>query len=206
MLLLTVALAVEPVTVVAIRRVMEAARGVVTVTARGPVVVVAPGLVTVAVLGPVIEAVLGPVIEAVLGPVIEAALGPVIEAALGPVTVTLLGEGTVTDFTMAGVFLVQVSDSLATITLGTIRAIPITLIPRRTMTIPTLTAGTTAIRITVISTTKTLILARPLQSRSKPLSQDVVTTADRLTVCLGRRLAMQFDHFRRIKVCRLPAR
>jgi hypothetical protein len=32
------------------------------------------------------------------------------------------------------------------------------------------------------------------------------TMADRLTVCLDQRLAVQSDHFRRIKVCRLPAR
>ena len=135
---------------------------------------------------------------------VVAAPGLVMVAVHGVATVVLLGVGMVTDFTATGVFLVRVLDSSATVTLGT--AIPITLIPPRTMAIPTMTAGTMATRITVVSTTKGLILACLLPRRSKPRSHDVVTMADRLTVCLGRRLAVQFDRFRRIKVCRLPAR
>jgi hypothetical protein len=177
MLLHTGVVAVEPVTVVVIREAMEAA------------------------LGPVAAAVRG--VATVLGAVM-AAPGLVMVAVHGVAAVVLLGVGMVTDFTATGVFLVRALDSSATVTLGT--AIPITLIPPRTMASPTMTAGTMATRITVVSTTEGLILACLLPRRSKPRSHDVVTIADRLTVCLGRRLAVQFDHFRRIKVCRLPAR
>ena len=85
------------------------------------------------------------------GAVVVVAPGLVTVAVHGVATVALLGVGTVTDFTATGVFLVRVLDSLATVTLGT--AIPITLIPPRTMAIPTMTAGTMAIPITVVSTT-----------------------------------------------------
>jgi hypothetical protein len=203
MLLLTEARAAEPVMVGALRQDMEAALGsvaaaevlgVATVTVLGPVVVAAPGVVTVAVIGVATVA--------VLGLVVVVAPGLVTVAVIGVATVALLGEGTVTDLTTVGIFLVRVLDSLATVTRGTIRAIPIT----RTMMTPPMTADTMAIPITVINTTEALILAPPLPSRSKPRSHDVVTIADRLTVCLDRRLAMQFDHFRRIRVCRLPGR
>src|ERR1700760_4168477 len=85
----------------------------------------------------------------------EAALGVVMVAVHGVATVTLPGVDMVTDFTATVVFLVRVLDSSATVTLGT--AIPITLIPPRTMATLTMTAGTMATRITVVSTTKGLI-------------------------------------------------
>jgi hypothetical protein len=147
--------------------------------------------VTVVVIRGAMEAALGPVAAGVLGVAtatvpgaVVAAPGLVMVAGYGGATVALPGAVMVTDFTATGVFLVRVLDSSATVTLGTI--IPITLIRPHTMAIPTMTAGTMAIRITVVSTTKGLILARLLPSRSKPRSHDVVIIADRLTVSLGR--------------------
>ena len=130
------------------------------------------------------------------------------------------------------VFSARVLASMATATLGggmgTIRAMPtiltrITAIP--TTVIPTTATRTMAARITAtcttatrtmaritatcttaIRTTKTVILAHPLPRRSNRHSHGAATIAVRLTAHLGRRLVMQFDHSRRIKACRLPAR
>jgi hypothetical protein len=63
--------------------------------------------------------------------------GHIVPVSAQAALVVLLGVGTVTDFTITGVFLVRVLDSLATVTLGT--AIPLILIPTPTMAIPTMT-------------------------------------------------------------------
>ena len=140
------------------------------------------------------------------------------EVAFGAVMVTALGL-MVTDFTTTdGFFSAPVLASMATATrgggIGTIRAIPI--IPIRTTAIRITATHTTAIRTTAIRpmatrtmairTTKTVLLAHPLPRRSKRRSHGAATIAVRLTVQWGRRLAMQSDHFKRIKACRLPAR
>ena len=141
----------------------------------------------------------------------------------GAAMVVVPGAATVAGFTTADVFLARVLASMATATRGggirTIRAMPtiptrITAIPTTaipTTAIPTTATRTMATRITAtcttaIRTTKTVILARPPPRRSRPHSHGAATIAVRLTAHLGRRLVMQFDHSRRIKACRLPAR
>jgi hypothetical protein len=140
----------------------------------------------------------------------------------GAAMVVAPGAATVAGFTTADVFSARVLASMATATRGgirTIRAMP-TILTRttatrttatrttatRTTAIRTMAARTMAALTMAIRTTKTVILAHPLPRRSKRRSHGAGTIAVRLTVHLGRRLAMQFDHSRRIKACRLPAR
>jgi hypothetical protein len=204
--------AVEPVTVVAFRLVMEAARGPVAAAVLGVATVAVPGPVIVVALGPVSVAVRGPVVVVVPGLVTVAALGPVMEAVLGRVTVTLLGVGTATGLTTGDTFSPQVLASLATATRGggmvttlTIRAIPT--IPIRTMAIPIMAAACTmATHTMAIRTTKTVILALPPRRGFKPRSHNGAIIAVLLTVCGVRRPAMQFDHSKRTKVYQLPGR
>jgi hypothetical protein len=168
-----------------------------------PVTVAVPGLVAV-VLGPVTAVVLGPDIMAVVGPVAAVVLGPVI-VALGVATVALFGGAADAGFTTAGVFSARVMVSLTSAIRGggIIRVIPIILIHLRTTAtaIPTMATRTMATLTTVIRT-ETVILARPLPRPSKPHSHEGATITVRLTVRWVRRLAMQFDRFRPIKVYR----
>jgi len=182
MLLRTGALPAETVTVVALRLGMEAA------------------------LGPVAAALLGVATVTVSGPVEVVALGLVAVAVRGPVMVTSLGVGTATGLTTGDAFLPQVLASLATATRGggmgitlTIRAIPT--IPIRTMAIPIMAASTMVTHTTAIRTTKTETLAPPPPERSKPPSHNGAIIAVRLTGFGVRRLAVQSDHSKRIKVC-----
>src|SRR5271165_1454996 len=149
--------------------------------------------------------------------------GAAMVVAPGVAVVVAPGAATVAGFTTADVFSAGVMASMATATrgggIGTIRAMP-TILTRitaiRTTAIRTTAIRTTAIRTTATSTmaalttairtTKTVILSHPLPRRSKRHSHGAATIAVRLTVHLGRRLVMQFDHSRRIKACRLPAR
>jgi hypothetical protein len=156
----------------------------------------------VVVLGPVMAEGVGAHTIMAPGLVTEEVLGAATVALRGAGTIAAIGVDTVTDFTTGAVFLVQVLASLATVTRGIIRAIPIILIPPRTMAIPTMDMGTTAIRITAIRPTKIPILARRASSHFRPHSHDEVTIAVQLMVSLGRRLAMPFDHSRRIGACR----
>jgi hypothetical protein len=166
--------------------------------------VAVPGLVAVVVLGPVTAVVLGPVTAVVLGPDIMAVVGPVI-VALGVATVALFGGAADAGFTTAGVFSARVMVSLTSAIRGggIIRVIPIILIHLRTTAtaIPTMATRTMATLTTVIRT-ETVILARPLPRPSKPHSHEGATITVRLTVRWVRRLAMQFDRFRPIKVYR----
>ncbi len=187
LLLLTGALAVEPVTVVGLRQVM----------------VVALRSVVEAVLGLVTVAVLGEATVALPGPVIVVAPGLVTVTGLGVATVALLGAVTVMGFTTAGVFSARVLASMASVIrgggIGTIRVI---LIPTRTTAIPTMAARTMATRITVIRTTETMNLAHPLPKCSKPRLHNGAIIAVLLTVCGVRELAMRFDRSRPIKAYR----
>jgi len=177
----------------------------VTVAVLGLVAVVVLGLVAVAVLGLVMAVVLGLVAAAVLG-LVMAVLGLVIVAALGVATVAWFGVAMVTGFTAADGFSARAMVSMASAIRGggIIRVIPTILIHPRTTTtaIPTMAERTMATRITVIRTTETVILARPPPRRSKPHSHEGATITVRLTVHWVRRLAMQFDRFRPIKVYR----
>jgi hypothetical protein len=175
-----------------------------TVAVPGLVAVVVLGPVTAVVLGPVTAVVLGPDIMAVVGPVAAVVLGPVI-VALGVATVALFGGAADAGFTTAGVFSARVMVSLTSAIRGggIIRVIPIILIHLRTTAtaIPTMATRTMATLTTVIRT-ETVILARPLPRPSKPHSHEGATITVRLTVRWVRRLAMQFDRFRPIKVYR----
>jgi hypothetical protein len=195
---------------------MAVALGPVMAAALGPVMAAALGPVMAAALGPVMAAALGQVMTAAVGQVMTAAVGPVavavgpVAVALGPVavrgaiTVTLHGVATVTGFITADVFSARVLASMAMATrgggIGTIRVIPIMLTPTRT-TIHTMAARTMATR-TTIRITKTVILTRPLPRGSKSHSHGGAIIGVGLTVRSGRRLAMQFDHSRPIKVYR----
>ena len=120
--------------------------------------------------------------------------------ALCVVVVAAGGVATLPGLTTAECFLVRVLASMATRGdgIGTIRAIPIILTPTRITAIPTTPALTMATRITVIHITNTVILARSLAWRGYYRGL--------LTIFSGRRLAIRFDHPRRIKVFRLPTK